>query len=279
MELLSLEIDRKNNISYYNIINVLTNLQHKGMTAVIDTQNDSYDKIIYSIDNIEDRDECTDEVSSKINNIIKDYMIEEAYKYFEKSYFYFEDSESALIKQNIAEEINNDIKTSLIFKSKIHEYLQDNNTININGFVKFRLKFIKAYAQQIVEKCIDSYLIKKEYSNFINILKYFSEEDSELKESINIVFKDGKLQIYDESMKKISLISNVEFSKELEPSEIIYDESIINSIITISPKKIIMHLTRNYENMDEVSRNTVDIINKLFIDRIKFCTDCNDCKK
>ena len=278
MELLSLEIDRKDNISYYNIISILTNLQYEGITTVLDTQNNDYDKIIYSIDNIDNKYECTDVISSKINNIIKEYMIEECYKYLDKSYFYFEDNESEVIKLNIAEEVNNDIKTSLIFKNKIKEYLQDNTSININGFIKFRLKFINAYAQQVVEKCIDNYLIKKEYSNFINILKYFSEEDSEGRESINIIYKNGKLQIYDENMKKLSLISNIEFSQELEPSEIIYDESIINLIITISPRKIIMHLSKAYDSMDEICRNTVDIVNKLFVDRIKFCTDCEYCK-
>jgi len=278
LELLSLEIDRKDNISYYNIINILTNLQRDDITIMLDTQNNDYDKIIYSIDNIDNKYECTDVISSKINNIIKEYMIEECYKYLDKSYFYFEENESEIIRQNIAEEVNNDIKTSLIFKNKIKEYLQDNTTININGFIKFRLKFINSYASQVVEKCIDNYLIKKEYSNFINILKYFSEDDTEGKENINIMFKNDKLQIYDENMKKLSLISNIEFSQELEPSEIIYDESIINSIITISPKKIIMHLSNAYENMDETSKNTVDIVNKLFIDRIKFCTDCEYCK-
>lgn len=278
MELLSLEIDRKDNISYYNIISILTNLQCEDLSIELDTQNNDYDKIIYSINNIDNKYECTDIISSKINNIIKEYMIEECYKYLDKSYFYFEDNESIIIKQSITEEVNNDIKTSLIFKNKIKEYLQDNTSININGFIKFRLKFINSYAQQVVEKCIDNYLIKKEYSNFINILKYFTEEDSEGRESINIIFKNEKLQIYDENMKKISLVSNIEFSQELEPSEIVYDESIINLIITISPKKIVMHLSKTYENMDEISRNTVDIVNKLFVDRIKFCTECEYCK-
>ena len=156
--------------------------------------------------------------------------------------------------------------------------MEDNTSLNINGFIKFRLKFINSYSQQVVEKCIDNYLIKKEYSNFINILKYFSEDDIESKENINILYKNGKLQIYDDNMKKISFITNVEFSKELEPSEIIYDESIINSIITISPKKIIIHLSNNYEAMNEICKNTIDIINKLFVDRIKFCTDCEYCR-
>lgn len=278
MELLSLEIDKKDSINYFNITDILTNLDHKGIAAEIYTQDQSYDKIIYNVDESSDIDECKDEIVSKIANIMKEYMTAEAFNYFEKSYFYFEEVESASIKKIIVEEINSDIKINLILKTKIKEYLENNNIINLSGFVKFRLKFIKTYVQQIVEKCIDSYLIKKEYSDFINMLKYFSEDDSEPKENINIVFNDGKLQIYNESMEKISLISNVEFSQELEPSEVIYDESIINSIITISPKKIILHLKKNQDTMDEISKNTLDIINKLFVDRIKFCMNCEYCR-
>lgn len=279
MELLTLEIDKKDDLNYYNIISTLTNLQHKSMTATIYAQNDSYDKIIYNIDKLKDIDDCRNEIISKINTIIKSYMVEEAFNYFEQSYFYFEDAEIDTIKEIIEEDMNSDIKINLILKVKINEYLEDSSLININGFVKFRLKFIKDYVKQIVEKCIDNYLIKKEYTDFINMLKYFSEDDTEAKENINIVINDGKLQIYNEAMEKISIISNVEFSEELQPSDIIYDESIINSIITISPKKIIIHLSKNYENVDEINKNTIEIINKLFVDRIKFCMDCEYCKE
>lgn len=279
MELLTLEIDKKDDLNYYNIISTLTNLQHKSMTATIYAQNDSYDKIIYNIDKLNDIDDCRNEIISKINTIIKSYMVEEAFNYFEQSYFYFEDAEIDTIKEIIEEDMNSDIKINLILKVKINEYLEDSSLININGFVKFRLKFIKDYVKQIVEKCIDNYLIKKEYTDFINMLKYFSEDDTEAKENINIVINDGKLQIYNEAMEKISIISNVEFSEELQPSDIIYDESIINSIITISPKKIIIHLSKNYENVDEINKNTIEIINKLFVDRIKFCMDCEYCKE
>ncbi len=278
MELLSLEIDKKNDVNYYNIISTLTNLKNKSINVTIYTQNDNYDKIIYNIDDLTDIDECRDEIISKLNNVIKFYMMEEAFNYFEKSYFYFEDAEGTSIKRIIEDELNSDIKINLILKAKIKEYLESFNIININGFVKFRLKFIKDYVQQIVERCIDNYLIKKEYSDFIGMLKYFSDDEAETNENINIMFNDSKLQIYNENMEKISLISNVEFSEELEPSEIVYDESIINSIITISPKKIIIHLTKNYDKMDEISKNTIDIINKLFVDRIRFCMECEYCK-
>lgn len=278
MELLSLEIDKKNDVNYYNIISTLTNLKNKSINVTIYTQNDNYDKIIYNIDDLTDIDECRDEIISKLNNVIKFYMMEEAFNYFEKSYFYFEDAEGTSIKRIIEDELNSDIKINLILKAKIKEYLESFNIININGFVKFRLKFIKDYVQQIVERCIDNYLIKKEYSDFIGMLKYFSDDEAETNENINIMLNDSKLQIYNENMEKISLISNVEFSEELEPSEIVYDESIINSIITISPKKIIIHLTKNYDKMDEISKNTIDIINKLFVDRIRFCMECEYCK-
>ena len=119
MELLSLEIDRKDNISYYNLISILTNLQHKDIEVLLESQNKSYDKITYSIEDIDKKAECIDFICIKINNVIKEYLIDECYKYLDKSYFYFEDNESIAIRENINEEINNDIKTGLIFKNKI----------------------------------------------------------------------------------------------------------------------------------------------------------------
>ncbi|QSX07123.1 hypothetical protein JYG23_07205 [Sedimentibacter sp. zth1] len=278
MELLSLEIDRKDNIKYYNLINILTDLEDENISIMLDTHNNGYDKIVYSIKNIERKAESLEIITKKINNVIKEYMILKCYEYLEESYFYFEEQEVDNIKKNIYENINNDLKTYLIFKNKIKEYLEEYDTINIYGFIKFRLKFIIAYVEQIVEKCIDDHLIKKEYYNFINILKYFSDDESSNKNIINIIYKNKKLQIYDENMRKISIVTDVEFSEELEPSEIVYDESIINLIITISPKQIILHLPNEDEEVDQTTKNTIDIINKLFVDRIKFCTSCEYCK-
>lgn len=278
MELLSLEIDRKDNVIYYSLINILTNLENENIIILLDTKNDEFDKIVYSIDDIEKKKESLEIIISRINSVIKEYMVEKCYQYLDENYFYFEESETDSIKKCIISDLNNDLKTSLIFKNKIKEFLEENDLINIYGFIKFRLKFINSYAQQIVEKCIDNYLIKKEYNNFINIIKYFSDDESNSKENINIIYKNSKLQLYDNNMKKISLVTDVDFFQELEPSEIIYDESIINLIITISPKKIIMHLSDKMDDMDDITKNTVEIINKLFIDRIKFCTSCEYCK-
>lgn len=276
MELLSLEIDRKNSSIYYSLINILTNLENENISILLDTDSHGYDKIVYSIKDKKLKIECLTLITKKINNVIKEYMVLKCYDYLDENYFYFDEEESTSIKQNIIEDIGSDLKTNLIFKNKIKEFLEDNDTINIYGFIKFRLKFINNYVHQIVEKCIDDYLIKKEYNNFINILKYFSEEDTESNKNINIMYKDNKLQIYDENMKKVSLVTNVELSEQFEPSEIIYDEGIINLIITLSPKKITMHIPTDIET-DETTKNTIEIINKLFIDRIRFCMGCEYC--
>lgn len=278
MELLSLEIDRNDNINYYNLINILTNLENDNISILLDTHNKGYDKIVYSIIDIKQKDESLKLITGRINNLIKEYMILKCYEYLDDNYFYFEEQEVNNIKKSLIEDINNDLKTNLIFKNKIKEFIEDNDYINIDGFIKFRLKFIISYVHQIVEKCIDNYLIKKEYNNFISILKYFTDEESTSKYNINIIYKNDKLQIFDENMKKINMVMDVEFSEELEPEQVIYDESLINMIITISPKKIILHLPNENDNVDSITKNTIDIINKLFVDRIKFCTGCEYCK-
>lgn len=278
VELLSLEIDKAENYKLFNYTNTLTDFVDEDITTQVDTINKNFVVITYSIKNITEKKRCLEQIYSKLSNAIKEYLLDVSFSYFDENYFYFDETECDDIKYSIQDEIENDVKISLIIKNKLKEFLEENNSININGFVKFRLKFIIAYAEQLVEKCIDNHLIKKEYYDFINILKYFSETNNDKDYVLNIIYKNEKLNIYDENMKKVNFITNVVFAGNIQPTEIVYDESIINVLLTLSPKKIIIHLSNMKDNIDEMNKNTIEIINKLFNDRVQFCNGCSYCE-
>jgi len=73
----------------------------------------------------------------------------------------------------------------------------------------------------------------------------------------------------------LTYISNVEFSGELA-NKTAYDESVINILLSVSPRKIILHESKMDKKNKEV-QNTVEIIKKIFEGKIEICSGCRYC--
>lgn len=276
MELLSLEINRTENQHIYDIIKMLTDLKNNSIYIKIDSDNDDIININYGVNYLPNKKKCLEEIYTVIVNLIIEYAKQLSLTYLSENYSYFDIDEVRDIKKRIDEEINNDIKLNIIIRDKLKEFISLNKTINIDGFIKFRLKFISDYSKQAVEKCIDEYLMKKEYFELINVLKYFSDYDSTEDIIVNIMYNKNKLQIYDEDMKKINYHLSQEIAQEFDNANLQYDENIISILLAMSPKKIVFHIS--FEELDITNKNTIDIIKKVFGDKIEICKGCKYCE-
>ena len=178
LELLSVDLDRSNSLSYFDNINNLTKLKSEDISIFIDTKNSQIDRIVYSTDkaieplvvNGEKTNSFIEEISSKITKIVKDYIEKSCFEYFDTGYFYFEDEEKEEIQKFIRKTIYTDDALDCKITDSIKEFLLSTSCINILGFIKFRLKFIENYSSDVVEKSIDNYLITKEYTNFLSFI-------------------------------------------------------------------------------------------------------------
>jgi putative sporulation protein YtxC len=162
-------------------------------------------------------------------------------------------------------------KNSII--DKIVSCIEENNEININGFITFRMKELREDIESIIDKVVEKYMIEKEYSEFIKLLKYFVEIQESKIDLVNIVIDSkGKYQIKDINGKEFLK----EFLNELSSEKIgenNIEDLIISGLITNSPKQIIIHGSK-YCNNKEV----LDTINNVFTDRVAICDECELCK-
>lgn len=276
MELLSLEINENENLEIVKNIEIITNLDESDINIEISSTEEGIIRIKYNTNDILNKKKCLESVIGKITKLLLEYTKKESCVYLEENYFYFDEEEYEEIKNTIEEEIENDIKIQLVIKNKFKEIIENSKSINLNGFIKFRLKFIGLYASQIVEKCIDNYLMKKEYLDFISVIRYISEVDEKDHDVVNIMYNNHKLQIYDSRMKKLNYIGNIEISQELDGKVFEYDELIINVLLNVSPKKIILHT--NIEKGDVESENTIEIIKRIFESKVEICKGCKFCE-
>ncbi|MCF8011369.1 MAG: putative sporulation protein YtxC [Clostridiales bacterium] len=231
--------------------------------------------------------------SNNINTIYKDNIANEIYEiiinYWEKiilekiiisTYYYFEPEERKIILSNALEYVrNNRSYYSQERKDKIldevNRYLDNNDYIVIDGFIRFRLKEYLQELYDAADKAVDDFLMEREYEEFIQLLKYFVEIQDPYVNQVNVLLNaEGVFELYDENEKSI----DEEYIKgcmiEFIASDINYEDLLISSLISIAPREIVLHFTPG-----ESYNTVVETIKKVFTGKVRVCEGCAFCKK
>lgn len=156
---------------------------------------------------------------------------------------------------------------------KIDEYLQESNEIILDGFITFRLKDLNEELTSLVEKIIEEYVIEKEYSEFIKLLKYFVEIQESRYDVVNIIIdSNGDYIIKDGNLNNITEEFFADFNVDNIKGEVNKHDILVSALITCAPNKIVVHGIINAQNQE-----VMDTIKNIFLDKLTFCTGCDIC--
>ena len=158
----------------------------------------------------------------------------------------------------------------------IHKEIKEKQTLNIEGWLAFRLAKYKILLRDILEQFIEDYMAKKEVVSFIKLMREASVLAVPLEEVIHVVYKrEGKIHIYNKNLKNVTSYYIKKYCKELLlDSTLTREDLLLHVLITVCPKKIIIHKTENIKTKRFM--NTLEII---FEDNITYCTGCELCEK
>jgi putative sporulation protein YtxC len=161
-----------------------------------------------------------------------------------------------------------------IISKKIAKCLEEYLEINVDGLTTFRTRQFEKYFFSIVDRVIEKYMAEKEYKEFIKLLKYFVEIQESKLDEINIyINKKGEYFIKDNiEFKEIAAIIHENSYSKLR-NETSVEDIIISELITIAPKKIIIHGEDNCRNKEFLST-----IKSVFDNKVEICNNCDFCK-
>ena len=192
--------------------------------------------------------------------IISNYEINIIKKIINTDYSYFPISEREIIANKTLDLLNtsenNDIVKILVslkrrfhIKQSILNFLSTNSYVDLSGLIQFRLIEYKKLLSELIEKVINDFKVQNEYKEFIEMLKFFVDTQKNRISKLHIIFeKDGEYTLLNEQNKDITTECFKDFIHEKQNHSLSNEDLLISSLITLAPKKIIIHLTGEYYN-------------------------------
>lgn len=191
------------------------------------------------------------------------------------NYFYFDASE----KKNMIDIAEDFIENDLISKednfysiySAISDYIKENKSIVLDGFVNFRLYNYMKNLDYIIDFAVNKYITDKEYMEFINMLKLYVAFTPPKLPLIHLIFLGNECVLLDKDKKIVPITDENLNAKYLSDITFTKNDYALNTLLNLTPKKIIIHLVDKHP--DEVI-NTIKLI---FEERYEICSSCELC--
>ncbi|MHB1127025.1 MAG: putative sporulation protein YtxC [Bacillota bacterium] len=156
---------------------------------------------------------------------------------------------------------------------KIACYLEEDGMLIVEGFLRFRLKDYVSQLEEGVDQAVDEYLMEKEYHEFIRLLRYFVDIQEPRVEKVHVMLRaSGVFQLFDGDENIIDNEYLEGFVVDLIDSEINYEDLLISALITIAPRKVILHFS-DHSSL----HSTINTIKNVFLERVTTCPGCTKC--
>lgn len=193
-----------------------------------------------------------------------------------KHYFYFDSNERKNILALCFDIFSDDFANQFDKKYNcliniFSEYLKDNKILILNGFINFRLKEYIKILENVLDEAVNSFVIEKEYLEFISLLKMYINSQKPSCDMVHLIYNNEHSILLDENKNIIDVSDDIFKAKYLSDISFSSNDYALNSLLSIVPKKIYIHLINNF--VDEF----ISTLGLIFENRIVLCTDCNIC--
>lgn len=274
MKSICIKTNNENLLDY--LLNELDYIEVKPI-AISKNQFKNYKNIIIHYSG-NDNKKFVHEVSCILSCLVIDELEESFLKMILlKNYFYFNSTEMKHILELCYEIFSDDFNTYFDKKHNIlidsfENYLVNNKSIILTGFINFRIKNYMTILEDVVDEAVNSFVVEKEYLEFISLLKMYVNSQNSNCDVVHLIYNKNNSTLLDKDKNQINVSDDIFKAKYLSDISFSSNDYALNTLLTLVPKKIHIHLIDNC--IDEF----IHTISLIFENRVEICTDCSICK-
>ena len=274
MKSICIKTNNENLLNY--LLNELDYIDVKPV-AISKNQFKNYKNIIIHYSG-NDNKKFVHEVSCILSCLVIDELEESFLKMILlKNYFYFNSTEMKHILELCYEIFSDDFNTYFDKKHNLlidsfENYLITNKSIILIGFINFRIKNYMTILEDVVDEAVNSFVVEKEYLEFISLLKMYVNSQNSNCDVVHLIYNKNNSTLLDKDKNQINVSDDIFKAKYLSDISFSSNDYALNTLLTLIPKKIYIHLIDNC--IDEF----IHTISLIFENRVEICTDCSICK-
>ena len=274
MKSICIKTNNENLLDY--LLNELDYIEVKPV-AISKNQFKNYKNIIIHYSG-NDNKKFVHEVSCILSCLVIDELEESFLKMILlKNYFYFNSTEMKHILELCYEIFSDDFNTYFDKKYNLlidsfENYLITNKSIILTGFINFRIKNYMTILEDVVDEAVNSFVVEKEYLEFISLLKMYVNSQNSNCDVVHLIYNKNNSTLLDKDKNQINVSDDIFKAKYLSDISFSSNDYALNTLLTLVPKKIHIHLIDNC--IDEF----IHTISLIFENRVEICTDCSICK-
>ena len=151
-----------------------------------------------------------------------------------------------------------------IILRNLEEFLQSQDQINIEGFIRFRLQDYQRELLELINQSADDLAIEKEYQDFINLLKYFVEIQQPRFPEMHLMCVGKGMVLCDDNFK----VLHREKEQSIEGAD-----AVVSTLVTAAPNTVTIHIN-NFPGDSEL----LSTIRHIFDSKVKMCFGCEHCR-
>lgn len=156
---------------------------------------------------------------------------------------------------------------------RILEHIHNNKLMVVEGFINFCLQDYLTEVRFAVELAMEELKNEKEYNDFVTLLRYFVDTQVPKINEVNVMLDDnGIFNLWDGDGIKIEENYMSYYLDDMLMNEINFDDVLISILITIAPRRIVLH------NASDLGSEPVETIKKVFKEKIRMCSGCERCR-
>lgn len=155
----------------------------------------------------------------------------------------------------------------------LEEYLEAERSMQLGGFVTFRMKPYFTVLDNDLEFVVDEFIVKKEYLEFMKLLKFFVDMQDSQYDVVHILPTDGyHYLLLDDRGQTVKADDLEDAACEVSALGINENDMLLSTLISIAPKRIVIHHQAQF-----LSQEIIETITGVFTGRVSFCTGCVLC--
>ena len=227
--------------------------------------------------------EFYNEIASVITNCILDkYEDSIIYKLLLLNYFYFDEIDMNIIKDNCKLLIEKKHSDAISIESNINDrkkylwasvlrYISYSKAVFLDGFITFRTNKYITCLDEILDFAVSQFVVNREYSEFIDMLKVYIASRAPCTELIHLIYRNEESILLDKNKNIISLSQSNLNSSYLSDISFSANDCALNSLLTLLPNKLVIHLISPADDF-------INTLQAVFGNSVSICTDCKICE-